>query len=31
MGQPGVFYKQGSTAGETFAANLRAEGLIAWE
>jgi alpha-glucosidase len=31
MGQPGVFYKQGSPVGETFAANLRAEGLIAWE
>jgi alpha-glucosidase len=31
MGQPGVFYRQGSLAGETFAANLRAEGLISWD
>jgi alpha-glucosidase len=31
MGQPGVFYKRGSPVGQTFAANLRAEGLISWE
>jgi alpha-glucosidase (family GH31 glycosyl hydrolase) len=31
MGQPGVFYKQGSPVGETFASNLRTEGLISWE
>jgi len=31
MGQPGVFYKLDSPAGETFAANLRAQGLILWE
>jgi alpha-glucosidase len=31
MGQPGVFYKLGSPVGQTFVANLRAEGLISWE
>jgi alpha-glucosidase len=31
LGEPGVFYKAGSVVGDTFAANLRAEGIITWE
>lgn len=30
LGRPAAFYKAGSAAGETFADNLRAEGLIEW-
>ncbi|HPH95316.1 MAG TPA: alpha-glucosidase [Anaerolineaceae bacterium] len=30
LGQPAVFYPEGSAVGEQFAANLRAAGLIGW-